>query len=237
MEIWKESQLKQLSHSQEIDTAYQIALNFIRNLGFKFCAFSISSQTSQARFYRVNLNNYPSDWNNQYEQKDFNSIDPIVVHCNRSTLPILWSPEAFSQAPHLWQTLQDLGLQHGWSQSVIDEESGLCSILSLARSDCPVTAYELYENLGFAMFICRHLHTLATQTLPKKVPVPTVPQLSIREIEVLKLSADGKTAYESARILNLSERTVNFHVHSAIQKLGVNNKIAAVIAAARAGAI
>lgn len=54
---------------------------------------------------------------------------------------------------------------------------------------------------------------------------------------MLKLSADGKTAYEISRILSLSERTVNFHVHSAIQKLGVCNKIAAVIAAARAGAI
>ena len=53
----------------------------------------------------------------------------------------------------------------------------------------------------------------------------------------MKLSADGKTAYEIARILSLSERTINFHVQRAIEKLGVNNKIAAVIAAARSGAI
>jgi LuxR family transcriptional regulator len=54
---------------------------------------------------------------------------------------------------------------------------------------------------------------------------------------VLKLSADGKTAFEISRILSLSERTINFHVHRAIEKLGVNNKIAAVIAATRSGAI
>jgi LuxR family transcriptional regulator len=36
-------------------------------------------------------------------------------------------------------------------------------------------------------------------------------------------------------ILNLSARTVNFHVQSAILKLGVNNKISAVIAAAKDG--
>jgi LuxR family transcriptional regulator len=54
---------------------------------------------------------------------------------------------------------------------------------------------------------------------------------------VLKLSAAGKTACEIGLILSVTERTVNFHVHSAIQKLGVCNKIAAVIAAAKAGAI
>jgi LuxR family transcriptional regulator len=59
--------------------------------------------------------------------------------------------------------------------------------------------------------------------------------LSLREIDVLKLAADGKTAEESARILNLSARTINFHVQSAIDKLGVNNKISAVIAAVKAG--
>jgi DNA-binding CsgD family transcriptional regulator len=61
--------------------------------------------------------------------------------------------------------------------------------------------------------------------------------MSVREVEVLRLSADVKTAYEISRILNLSERTVNFHVHRAIEKLGVCNKIAAVCAATRAGAI
>lgn len=86
------------------------------------------------------------------------------------------------------------------------------------------------------MFISRHLHALAIGMQPKKPARTQAPSLSRREIEVLKLSADGKTAYEIARILNLSERTVNFHVHRAIEKLGVNNKMAAVMVAVRSGA-
>jgi LuxR family transcriptional regulator len=61
--------------------------------------------------------------------------------------------------------------------------------------------------------------------------------LSSREIEVLKYSADGKTACEIAMILNLSESTIQFHIRGAIRKFGVNNKIAAVIRAAKAGMI
>ncbi|MFJ7797680.1 autoinducer binding domain-containing protein [Pseudomonas sp. NPDC096950] len=237
MEIWKESQLTQLSYANEIDVAYQISLNFIKNLGFKFCAFSITSKTLGAHDYTLNRNNFPQDWNTQYEQNEFSAIDPIVAHCNQSMLPILWTEDVFSQAPWLWQALKEQGLQHGWSQSFHDEESGLYSILSLARSHCPITAYELYENLGFTVFISRHLHALAAQHLPKRAPKPSTPHLSPREIEVLKLSADGKTAYEISRILNLSERTVNFHVHRAIEKLGVCNKTAAVIKAVRVGVL
>lgn len=235
MERWKESQLNQLSRTTEIDIAYRISLGFAKNIGFKFFAFSTTYPIKTDHFNTVQLNNYPTDWNIEYEQKNFSAIDPVVAHCNHSRLPVLWSEELFSKTPCLWDALEKQGLQHGWSQSVHDEDSGVCSILSLARSHCPITAFELYENLGFSVFIGRHLHALIAQTLPRKSTKPSVPHLSPREIDVLKLAADGKTAYESAMILNLSARTVNFHVQSAILKLGVNNKISAVIAATKDG--
>lgn len=59
--------------------------------------------------------------------------------------------------------------------------------------------------------------------------------LSEREVDVLNLAAADKTAEESARILNLSPRTIHFHIQSAIEKLGVNKKISAIIAAMKAG--
>ncbi|MGE8154230.1 autoinducer binding domain-containing protein [Pseudomonas vancouverensis] len=237
MEIWKESQLRQLANTADINTAFQLSLNFVRNLGYKFCAFSITSYRSEAHYQSVNLNNYPNDLNIQYEQNNASRFDPIIAHCNHSSLPLLWDEALFSATPWLWQLLQQQGLAHGWSQAIHDEETGLCGILSLARSHCPISAYELYEYLGFTVFIGRHLHTLATRIHFRKPASPRPPALSAREIEVLKLSADGKTAYEIARILSLSERTINFHVHRAIEKLGVTNKIAAVIAAARSGTI
>lgn len=237
MEIWKESQLKQLAQTEEINTAYRISLNFVRNLGYKFCAFSTILNNNQTSCFTLNLNNFPGTWNNQYEQNNTHRVDPIAAHCDHSTLPVLWSEEFFSKTPWLWQVLQQHGLQHGWSQVIRDEESGLRSVLSLVRSHCPISAYELYENLGFTVFINRHLHALALRAFPNKPAGPQTALLSRREVEVLKLSADGKTAFEISRILSLSERTINFHVHRAIEKLGVNNKIAAVIAATRSGAI
>ena len=59
--------------------------------------------------------------------------------------------------------------------------------------------------------------------------------LTDREIEVLRWTADGKTASEIADILNISERTANFHIANAITKLNAPNKTAAVVRAGMLG--
>lgn len=51
-----------------------------------------------------------------------------------------------------------------------------------------------------------------------------VVQISPREKEVLKWLYQGKTSWETARILNLSERTVNFHVYNVMEKLEAVNR-------------
>lgn len=61
--------------------------------------------------------------------------------------------------------------------------------------------------------------------------------LTQREIEVLKWSAEGKTAAEVAVILDVKIRTVNFHIGSAIRKMGVSNKMSAVVQAALHGVL
>jgi len=59
--------------------------------------------------------------------------------------------------------------------------------------------------------------------------------LTTREIEILKWSAEGKTAADIAIILSMKERTVHFHVANAVQKMGASNKISAVVQAALSG--
>jgi len=51
----------------------------------------------------------------------------------------------------------------------------------------------------------------------------------------LRWTAEGKTAYEISHILNVSERTVNFHVNNVVDKLGASNKTQAAVKAAILG--
>ena len=58
-----------------------------------------------------------------------------------------------------------------------------------------------------------------------------------RETEVLSWVAAGKSDWAIARILNISDKTVNFHVENAKRKFGVGTRIQAVLAAMRKGVI
>jgi two-component system nitrate/nitrite response regulator NarL len=61
------------------------------------------------------------------------------------------------------------------------------------------------------------------------------PVLSPRELEVLRLAADGLSAVEIGQQLHLSKTTVRTHLQHVYEKLGVTDRIAAVTQALRRG--
>jgi DNA-binding CsgD family transcriptional regulator len=66
-----------------------------------------------------------------------------------------------------------------------------------------------------------------------QVPGQTTPVLTAREIEVLRLVAQGATNRSIGTALGLSERTVDRHVSNIFAKLGVSSRAAATAAAYR----
>lgn len=69
------------------------------------------------------------------------------------------------------------------------------------------------------------------------IATPADVTLSMRECEVLRWAAEGKTAYEIGVILGLTERTINFHISRSIVKLNASNKTNAVVKAVLMGLI
>ena len=62
-----------------------------------------------------------------------------------------------------------------------------------------------------------------------------IPQLSNREREVLLWLKRGKSSWEIAVILNITERTVNFHVRNIMVKLNAVSRTQAVAVAIEKG--
>jgi len=67
--------------------------------------------------------------------------------------------------------------------------------------------------------------------------MPAIEGLTERELEVLRLLAQGMPNKEIATRLIISERTVKFHVSSIMGKLGATNRTEAVSLAAQRGLI
>lgn len=61
------------------------------------------------------------------------------------------------------------------------------------------------------------------------------PKLSPRELDVLKLVAEGYTNAEIAARLYLSVNTVKSHISGILNKLGVNHRVQAAVMALRYG--
>lgn len=77
-------------------------------------------------------------------------------------------------------------------------------------------------------------HSATNLTPP---PAQPIKPLSERQASCLHWAAMGKTSWETARILGVSESTVNFHLCNACNKLGVRGRRAAVVMALRLGLI
>jgi DNA-binding NarL/FixJ family response regulator len=70
---------------------------------------------------------------------------------------------------------------------------------------------------------------------PRRMPIDF--SLTPRELEALTWVAKGKSSNDIAVLMNVSERTVNFHVDNVIRKLGVATRVQAAIRCALLGLI
>lgn len=78
----------------------------------------------------------------------------------------------------------------------------------------------------------RLMKGLAGLSLQRAEPAQS---LTEREIELLRLVAEGMSNKAIAQALSISENTVKYHVRNILQKLGVQNRTEAVTHAIRAG--
>lgn len=232
MTQWTSEQLEQLLTDQEPTQLFRRAVGLAQALDLEFVGLTLHLHIAAHSPRVISYNNYPAEWNERYQRERFLSIDPVISKCHQATLPLLWSDELFRETPHLREAACAHGLVHGWTQSVHDLRHNE-SQLSVCRAQGAIDIPEMYAKSAQVMWLCHTLHALLGEHhLAQLSPAP---QLTERELEVLKWSAAGKTASDVATILSLSTSTVNFHIRSVITKTNAANKAGAIAIAALRG--
>lgn len=236
MSEWQETlvhSLIQAETEEELFTALSMASG---ELGFDYCAYGMRMPlpVSNPRVFMVS--NYSDAWQKKYIAERYIDVDPTVTHGMKSVMPLVWSHDIFANCRAFWEEARAHGLRIGWAQSCHDAR-GVAGLLTLARSQDSLSTRELTAHSLQMSWLTQAAHEgMARLVVPKLMPEAAT-ELSSREIEVLRWTADGKTSADVSEIMHISERTVNFHLNNAMSKLASCNKTAAAIKATVLGLI
>lgn len=207
----------------------------VHALGFEYYHFVYRQVLPFSQARMRSISNYPLLWRKHYAERGYASIDPRVSHGMNSEELLAWNDQLFHEAPELWRDMKNHGFVHGLTQSTLNGVMGL-GILSLARSSLEIESDEIAEKGEKFTQLTQLIHSLFSRRYLDDA-VSSLPGLSPREAEVMRWTADGKSARDIAEILHLSKNTIDFHIKNTVSKLGAPNKTAAVILAASLGII
>jgi DNA-binding CsgD family transcriptional regulator len=188
----------------------------------------------------IYLSNLKAEWVAHYLESDYAHIDPVVRTCTEARLPIRWDErfKANSRSQFETQMMEDAwenGLRRGLTIP-IHGPRGELGIFSLNSDLSDAEFHKVSEAKKYELqILAYHFHdTIQRKLKADKVTTLPVP-LTEREVEILKWTVEGKTAWEVGAILKISERTVNFHLQNVMEKFGVHNKTHAATKALHMG--
>jgi DNA-binding CsgD family transcriptional regulator len=214
-------------------------LRFCHRLEFeRMTACAVIDHPGREPTFRC-VDNTPAAYRDAFANASNGRRDPVMQHAKLSTQPIVWDQETYVAAgcADKWESQAYYGygtgialalhLPYGRHFSV-----GFDRDQRLPRRQATVTRRVADMQL-FAVLA----HEVAFRILcPEHIVVESAePRLTGRELEVLRWTMEGKTAWELGNILGISEQTAARHVHNATRKLECINKLQAVLKAIRSG--
>ncbi|MBL4907143.1 MAG: LuxR family transcriptional regulator [Sneathiella sp.] len=184
----------------------------------------------------VLITTYSEEWVSHYFLMDYKYIDPVLSAGNTKLLPFNWCqiPERLPGTKKFFGTASDFGISNqGMTVPIRGADGEVCMFSVNADYNCKDWDKYCKEIEADLIHIALLFHTLAMPIFCPKIS-SQIRDLSRREKETLFWAAKGKTAWETAQILGLTERTVSFYSTAASKKLNAVSKTHAVAKALKA---
>ena len=138
LDPWKEDLLQTFQSIECERQVLAVVTKLARKLEFDYCAYGLGMPLPLARPKTALFSNYPAVWQDRYQARGYQAIDPTVRHAMRSPSPVLSSDGLFAPARELWEEARSFGLQAGLAHTCRDT-SGMDGMLTLARAGETVT--------------------------------------------------------------------------------------------------
>lgn len=176
----------------------------------------------------VHSHGFPETWIDRYTNSRLYDIDPIPRVSQARTRPFCWldlvgASELTAQEMKFLENLEEEGLGNGLAVPVFGPHgrNGYCGLGYSSADDMPTRERQMLLSLACHQFHWRYCELR---------PLPTLPaRLSQREKETLRLMAKGASNIQIAEEMGITASTVDTNVRRCFQKLGVNDRISAVL--------
>jgi DNA-binding CsgD family transcriptional regulator len=210
---------------------------FTKRLGFETVSATlvIDHMLGEAEF--ITIDNTPRAYKESFQNPLNGRRDPVMQHCKRQSVPIIWDQSTYVQSGlgDKWEEQARFGMSNGVCLALHMPE-GRHFLLGVERDrPVPNDATELTRIVADLQLFAVHAQDAATRILVPAPSDPSFPSLTPRELESLRWTMEGKTAWEVGNVLGITERTAALHVNNATHKLGCVNKHQAVLKALRLG--
>lgn len=198
----------------------------------EFCVFTAGPSLSQSRLVPAIDSEFPkvSRTSKRFAAKAAASLGDRL---RSSTRPFRWRRDRRSALPqlHLADEADLLGHEGSGFALPLHAASGRNGLAVFVGEATSLSDEMLVD---FQLRCIRLFSTLIDMTFASTRKVPA---MSNRELDCLRLTADGKTSDDIAELLHLSAHTANQYLTAAAQKLNAVNRAHAVSKALRLGLI
>ncbi len=231
-----------LSKAKTVEDIHAVCSLFCEKSGFDRFLYGARLPTSLVKPYLISISGYPKEWRTRYTEAAYITVDPTIIHCATHLTPIFWDQITVQEKENefirrFMSEARDFDLKSGVSIPVHSPQ-GESAMLSLVSNKDHLRAKpQILEAMPYAQLFAAYLHESVRKIFEQQVLPLKRAQLTNRERECLLWAAEGKTAWETAKILGVAERTVIFHLQNAGYKLNVVNRQHAVARAVSLGLI
>jgi DNA-binding CsgD family transcriptional regulator len=214
-------------------------VGFTRRLGFDTVTATTVIDHFRGESEFISVENTPAGFLDVYEDSAMWVRDPVLQHCKKASVPIIWTQDTYVSAGQgeKWELQAKFGYRTGIALALHLPE-GRHFFMGVDRDQAlPAASSEVTRMVADLQLFAVHAQDAAMRVLLPAAPQIDLPTLTPRELESLRWTMEGKTAWELGSILGISERTAVLHVNNATHKLGCVNKHQAVLKALRLGLI
>jgi DNA-binding CsgD family transcriptional regulator len=228
---------EQVSQASDLTSFRQGLIDFANDLDFGLISgvLAVERRGPGAKTNYFSVGNTPAEFLAAQVDPENAKRDPVHRHVMSNAAPLIYDQRLYATAGagDLWEMQAPFGYRTGLAVSV-HMPGYRRFLLGVDRHESlPSDPIKLNRMIADLQLLAVHAQDAAGRLL-ESVKVPRLPP---RQLEILKLTMDGKSAWVVGNLLGISENTVNYHLKQLFKQLDVSNKNHAVLKAMEMGLI